>query len=231
MGEAMKRITNEPLIKRNSRIGVGAHLAGLLILVGGMAVTFLQPQRSDLSLAALMIGFVLANVGIYFTNRYGRTPRPDQALDAALKGLDDQYLIVHYYLGIGHALFSPGGVFALVPKFQGGRVTYDGKRWHHSGVSWFRKFFAQENLGNPTLEGQAEAQSLQNRLRRLLEGEEPPTVKSIIVFTNEQSAVEADSAPVPVLHGQKLKEYIRHLPRGVGLNASQLDKVVTSIEG
>ena len=227
----MKRITNESLIKRNSRIGVGAHLGGLLILVGGMAVTFLQPQRADLSLAALLTGFVLANIGIYFTNRYGRSPRPDQALDAALKGLDDQYLIVHYYLGNGHALFAPAGIFALVPKFQGGHVSYDGKRWHHSGVSWFRKFFAQESLGNPTLEGHAEAQSLQDRLKRLLKGEEAPPVKPIIVFTNEESAVEADSAPVPVLHGQKLKEYIRHLPKGVGLNPSQLDRVVASIKG
>jgi hypothetical protein len=230
MGELVKRLTNEPLIKRNGRIGVSAHLAGLLILVGGMAITFLQPQRADLSLAALMLGFVLANVGIYFTNRYGRTPRPDQALDAALKGLDDQYLIVHYYLGMGHALFSPAGVFALVPKFQGGRVIYDGKRWHHSGVSWFRKFFAQESLGNPTLEGQAEAESLRKRLGRLLPGEEPPPVKSIIVFTNEESAVEADSAPLPVLHGQKLKDYVRHLPKGVGLSASQMDRITASIK-
>lgn len=226
----MKRITNESLIKRNSYIGIGAHLGGLLILVGGMAVTFLEPQRADLSLVALMSGFVLANIGIYFSNQYGRTPRPDRALDAALKGLDDQYLIVHYYLGSGHALFSPAGVFALVPKFQGGRVSYDGKRWHHSGVSWFRKFFAQEGLGNPTLEGQAEARSLQERLRRVLKEEEPPPVKPIIVFTNEQTAVEADSAPVTTLHGQRLKEYIRHSPKGVGLNASQLDAVVSSIK-
>jgi len=221
----MKLVTNEPLIKRNARIGVIAHLGGLAILIGGMVVTFLMPTRSDLSLLALMAGFVLANVGIFFTNRWGRRPRPDEALDAALKGLDDQYLMVHYRLGTAHALIGPSGIFALVPKFQGGQIRFEGNKWRHAGVTWMRRFFAQESLGNPTLEAEAEAIGLSRKLQRVLPGEELPPVKSVIVFTAPEATVEAEASPSPAMHAEKLKEYMRRLPRSATLRPEQMAKV------
>jgi hypothetical protein len=225
----MKLVTNAPLIKRNARIGVVAHLGGLAVLVAGMVVTFLLPTRTDLSLLALMVGFVLANVGIFFTNRWGRRPRPDEALDAALKGLDDQYLLIHFRLGTAHALIGPSGVVALVPKFQGGQIRFEGKKWRHTGVTWMRRFFAQESLGNPLLEAEAEAAGLSGKLRKVLPGEELPPVKSVIVFTAPEAKVEAEGSPTPAMHAEKLKEFVRRMPRTATLRPEQLAKVLAAI--
>jgi len=225
----MKLVTNAPLIKRNARIGVVAHLSGLAVLIAGMVVTFLMPTRSDLSLLALMTGFVLANVGIFFTNRWGRRPRPDEALDAALKGLDDQYLLVHYRLGTPHALIGPSGLVALVPKFQGGQIRYEGNKWRHAGVTWMRRFFAQESLGNPSLEAEAEVAGLTGKLRKILPGEELPPIKSVIVFTAAEGKVDAEGSPTPAMHAEKLKEYVRRLPRSATLRPEQVAKVLAAI--
>ncbi len=225
----MKLVTNAPLIKRNARIGVVAHLGGLAILIAGMVVTFVLPTRSDLSLLALMAGFVLANIGIFFTNRWGRRPRPDEALDAALKGLDDQYLMVHYRMGTAHALLGPSGVYALVPKFQGGQIRFENNKWRHGGITWMRRFFAQESLGNPSLEAEAEVIGLTRKLHKLLPEDELPEVKSIIVFTAPEAEVTAEGSPTPAMHGEKLKDYMRRQPRAATLRPDQVAKVLEAI--
>jgi hypothetical protein len=225
----MKLVTNAPLIKRNARIGVVAHLGGLAILIAGMVVTFLLPSRSDLSLLALMAGFVLANVGIFFTNRWGRRPRPDEALDAALKGLDDQYVMVHYRMGTGHALFGPSGVYALVPKFQGGQIRFENNKWRHAGITWMRRFFAQESLGNPSLEAEAEVIGLTRKLHKLLPEDELPPVKAIIVFTAPEAEVTTEGSPTPAMHAEKLKEYMRRQPRAASLRPDQMAKLLEAV--
>ena len=98
----MKIITNEKLIKRNGRIGQIATFAGLLVLVGGMILTFRNPTYAYLSWVALLLGFGLSQIGLYFGNRWGRHPRPDELLDLGLKGLNDQYSIYHYWTPAAH---------------------------------------------------------------------------------------------------------------------------------
>jgi len=85
----MKVITNDRLIKRNSRIGQIATVSGLLVLVGGMVIAFRNPNSASISWLALIAGFALSQIGLYFGNRWGRHPRPDELLDQGLKGLSD----------------------------------------------------------------------------------------------------------------------------------------------
>jgi hypothetical protein len=84
----MEIIKNDRLINRNSRIGQIASIAGLIVLGGGLFISFTRPEMFSISLIALLVGFGLSQIGIYFANRWGRHPRPDEILDAALKGLD-----------------------------------------------------------------------------------------------------------------------------------------------
>ncbi len=56
----MKVITNEKLIKRNSRLGQVATIAGLLVLVGGMFISFRYPNLLGLAWVALLVGFALS---------------------------------------------------------------------------------------------------------------------------------------------------------------------------
>ena len=116
----MKVIINEKLIKRNGRLGQIATFSGLFVLAGGMFVSFRYPTYSIFAWVALLVGFALSQIGLYFGNRWGRHPRPDERIDLGLKGLDDQYTMYHYINTcsssiswtirlMGHHAILPGG--------------------------------------------------------------------------------------------------------------------------
>ena len=237
----MKLITNERLIRRNSGIAKYASGAGLAVLLLGLLFSFGQPRAVAgqpaptemtiplttitlpsstavaLSFGALILGFILTNAGVYFTNNWLR--RPDQALNAALKGLDDRFLLVHYRLGASHALFAPAGVFVLVPKFQTGTVRYDDqkRKWHHKGSNAYFRLFGQQGLGNPSAEAAVEVDALTRALKKQLPGREIPAVQPIIVFTSDNVQLNTEGAPQPALLAAKLKDYLRRLPKGAAL--------------
>jgi hypothetical protein len=207
----MEIITNERLVRRNARVGQITSLVGLLVLAGGMYISFTQPQLFGLSLAALLVGFALSQIGIYFGNRWSRRPRPDEALNQALKGLDDRYHLYHYKTPASHLLVGPAGVWVLLPRHQKGTITYDEEkgRWRQRGGNLYLKIFAQEGLGRPDLEIGGELSATHNYLSRLMPDDEVPEVRAALVFTNESTNVEADSASSPTLPVKKLKDFMR----------------------
>jgi len=121
----MKIIINEKMIRRNARIGQIATLGGLAILAGGMIISFRKQELFLIAWASLILGFILSQIGIYFGNRWGRSPRPDEKLNQALKGLDDRYTIYHYTTPLSHLLIGPAGICVLLTRHQRGRVTYE----------------------------------------------------------------------------------------------------------
>jgi hypothetical protein len=222
----VRKISNPGMLKRNKQIGNISHIAGLLVLAGGLAATFYLPERLDLSYLSVILGFILVNIGNTFTNRWGKVPPPDEAVDNLLKGLDNRYTIVHYRLGAEHALFTPHGIVAILGKYERGKVRFDGKKWRQSGVSGFMKFFGAEALGNPSADSQFEAEALTRKLRKILKRNDVPPVRPIIAFVNNTTQVDADSSPVPALHASKVKEYIRHLSKTPSLRPEQFRQVL-----
>jgi hypothetical protein len=207
----MDIITNERLVKRNARIGQVSSIAGLAVLAGGMVISFTRPEYFGLSMGALLFGFLLSQVGIYFGNRWGRRPRPDEQLNIALKGLDSRYSLYHYSTPANHLLVGPAGVWALLPHNQRGTISYDTARgrWRQRGGNAYLKLFAQEGLGRPDLEIQGEIEAVRKYLEEILPEEEIPAVQAALVFTNEAADVQGDDSPVPMLKARELKEFIR----------------------
>ena len=72
----MKVITNPKLIKRNKKIGQITTLVALGILGLGLYVSFAKPENIALTFGALLVGFILTQIGVYYGNRWGRSPRP-----------------------------------------------------------------------------------------------------------------------------------------------------------
>ena len=227
----MKKISNPKLIRRNQQIGNFSQIGGMLILVAGFAASYFLPNRLELPYIALIAGFILVNIGASFNNRWGRVPPPDQAVDDLLKGLDDHYTLVHFRLGADHALFTPNGIVAILAKYERGLVTYDGKKWRQTGVSSLQKFFGTEALGNPALDAEAEADSLRKRLRKILAVDDVPPIQPVVVLVNDKTRVECDTAPLPVLHASKLKEYIRRMPKQPVLTLEQMQQVIECAGG
>lgn len=212
----MEIIKNDRLINRNSRIGQVASIAGLIVLGGGLFISFTRPEMFSISLIALLVGFGLSQIGIYFANRWGRHPRPDEILDTALKGLDGRYSLYHYTTPTSHLLVGPAGVWVLMPRHQAGTITYDEekKRWRQKGGNFYLKIFAQESLGRPDLEIGSEFAAVSSFLADHLEEDKLPEIQAALIMTNEKCEVDADNAPAPTLKDGKLKDFIRKTAKG-----------------
>jgi len=227
----MEIISNDRLIKRNARIGQVTSITGLVILAGGMFISFTRPEMFSISLVALLVGFGLSQIGIYFGNRWGRRPRPDEVLNDALKGLDGRYSLYHYSTPTSHLLVGPAGIWVLMPRQQAGTITYDDtkKRWRQKGGNLYRKIFAQENLGRPDLEIGSEVHAVASFLEDHLDKDQIPEVSAALVMTNEKCIVEADNAPAPTLEAKKLKDFIRKTAKGKPISLDLVKEIQASI--
>ncbi|GAB4534528.1 MAG: hypothetical protein Fur0018_24410 [Anaerolineales bacterium] len=208
----MQLITNEKLIQRNARIGGILSLAGLIAMGLGVYLNFKRPDLANYSFAALISGFMLAQIGLYFGNRWGRARPTEKLLNDALKGLSQQHKLYHYSSPASHLLVGPTGVWVLIPKYQRGTITYKNNRWRQSGGGlWlaYLKLLAQEGIGRPDLEIAAEVDAVSRFLKKHLPENLIPPVNAVLVFTNPRAEVQADDAPVPTVTLKKLKAALR----------------------
>jgi len=208
----MKVITNDRLVRRNGRLGQIATLAGLLVLVGGMFVSFRYPNYAGFAWIALFIGFALSQIGLYFGNRWGRHPRPDERLNEGLKGLNDQYSIYHYTTPAAHLLVGPSGLWVIMPFYQQGQIIYEKGRWKQKGGGFMQKYlrvFAQEGIGRPDLEAPSEASAVNRFIHKKIPDGKIPDASVALVFTNDKANLEVEGAPILTVPLKKLKEEIR----------------------
>jgi hypothetical protein len=224
----MKIIKNEKLIKRNSKIGQYTSLGALAVLGIGMYISFSKPDLFVWALAALLAGFTLTQIGMYFGNRWGRSPRPDEKLDAGLKGLPGDFVIYHWSTSVAHLLVGPAGVWVVMPYHQRGHVTYRKNRWRMSGGGFLQNYlrlFGQEGFGRPDLEAEAEINSLRKSLAAEMDENEIPEINAVMVFTTDGINIEAGDAPIPALSLKKLKEFMRNKAKEKPISTTALEKV------
>jgi hypothetical protein len=224
---------NDRLIKRNALIGRYAMFAGLAVLLGGMFISFRYQEQFGISMSALVLGFILSQVGIYYSNRWGRRPRPDELLDQALKGLDFKYTIYHFTGPVSHILLGPSGIWALLPYYQRGTITFENGRWRQRGggaMYGYLKIFAQESLGRPDMDVTNAVEEIQAFLKKKLGSEvfppeSLPPVQAALVFTNERATIaiaEDANPPAATVMLKELKPLVRKVEKGKGLTVEKI---------
>lgn len=229
----MKIITNDKLIKRNSRLGRIASYIGLAVMAGSMYVTFRYPQWITLAYILLFGGLALSQIGLYYGNRWGRRPRPDEQIDRALKGLDDRFALYHYIAPSRHFLVGPAGLWIIMPYYQTGKVVYENGRWKQKGGGFFegyKRLFFQEGLGRPDLEIPAEVRNIEKYLKKTLPDSELPEPKAILVFTNDRAELDVRDAPVPTVSVLKLKETIRRVGKEKSISPEKVKLIQDALE-
>lgn len=212
----MKIVSNEKLIKRNKKIGQITTMAALAVLGIGMYFSFAQPEQITITFGALLVGFLLTQIGVFYGNRWGRSPRPDELISASLKGMEDKYILYHYTAGIPHLLTGPTGIWALVPTPAGGKITYDeGKgRFRQKGGNFYMKLFGQDTIGRPELDAQYALNDLKKSFQKNISRIDLPEPRAVLVFTNPKAELEAPDSLVPAVAVDKLKDFIRKQAKG-----------------
>ena len=224
----MKIIKNEKLINRNAKIGQYTSMGALIVLGVGMYISFTRPELFIWAVVALLLGFTLTQIGMYFGNRWGRSPRPDEKLDSGLKGLHKDFCIYHWSTPVSHLLVGPAGVWVLIPYHQRGQVTYRKNRFRMSGGGFMQNYmrlFGQEGIGRPDLEAESEINSVRKALAKELDEGEIPEINAALVFTTEGVEIEAEEAPLPALPLKKLKDFMRNKAKEKPITPQELEKV------
>ena len=224
----MKIASNTKLITRNSKIGRYTTFASLAVLGVGLYISFTSPEAFSWSLGALVIGFLLSQVGLTYSSKFGKSPRPDESLTQALKGLEDKFTLYHYESPTNHLLVGPAGVWVLLPYFQAGTIRYNAakNRWTQKGGNFFLKMFGQENLGRPDTEIQYGINETRKFLEKQLPGTELPEIRAALLFFNEKTELAVEGAPYPAIKADKAKDFFRKRVKDMGIAPDLLAKIL-----
>ena len=230
----MKIIKNEKLIERNGKIGQWTSLAALVILGIGMYISFTKPELFFYSMICLVVGFIMTQIGMYMGSRWGRSPRPDEKLDAGLKGLHSEFAMYHYSTPVSHLLVGPSGVWTIHPYHQGGKVSFDKNRWKLRGggfMQGYMRIFGQEGLGRPDLEADNDVRAVNKFLEKKMNGSSIPEIKPILVFTHDEVELEPGDSPVPAMKLKQLKEFLRQSAKNRVLSSMQINEINQALSG
>ena len=223
--------TNEAKLKKYKNISKYTTIAAFVILIGGAIAAF-SPKYVMISFLALIVGFIVSQISISFTSKWGREPSNNNIFNVKLKGLSDNYSIYHYMDPVDHLLVGTGGTFILMPYFQGGEIGFDEKkgRWTQKKANFFMKLFGQESLGRPDVECDSALAGVRDYfISREIDFPED-MIHPILVFINPQARIlEGQNFKYDTIPLGKLKETIRNYAKDQRLTPEFIDEVTDKL--
>jgi hypothetical protein len=223
------------MIKRRSKMGTYATLAGLAVLMAGMFASMQKEgQYLWLSMVALVVGFFLSQFGSFNLRRWSRSPRPDQVIARELKGFDDRYHLYSWALPAPHVLLTPQGVYAFETRDQQGTISVQGSTFRTKfNLGRALLFFGQESLGNPIRDAVEGAGRL-DKLIRLALPDSPGQVLPAVIFVDQHLNLSVNEPQIPVMKADDIKRWIRGTGKGemfTGQQYKALEKVLDEAAG
>jgi hypothetical protein len=210
----MEVFRNEKKIKINREIGRWGTLGGLVVLIVGLVVSLRNMEMVWVSMTSLVVGFFASVIGVFYANHWTRSPRADEVLDNALKGISNHYHMYHYLLPVQHVLIGPAGVLLFRTYALEGAIKYDGKKWKQKfNLMRTLGFSGQESLADPVRDAEVDVQRFRRWLTRRMPEEQVPEITPYIVFVRDDVEMDLVETAVPVLHYKRLKRTIRQLDK------------------
>lgn len=230
----MKIHIDQKMINRYAKIGKILRWISIGLLALALFAVFSpnilsNPMMINIYFGVMIVGVFISSVGNHLTSRYGRSPRPDELLDKAFKGLDDKYSLIHYETPISHLLIGPSGLWTLIPSYADGTISFDENKkvWIRKGGSFLNKFLAREAFGRPDKE------LLQNQkdLQKILTTnsiDEKVTLKCAVILLNKNTKiVDSDQTDdILILPFDKAKEKFRKLAKSQNEISPEIIKAI-----
>jgi hypothetical protein len=226
----MKSYIDHPKVNARATLANVMSVGGLLLLLASVVVPLFLPQLAGIALLLLAAGGIIAMVGIYYSNRWIRKPRPEDSLDKALKAFDDSYRLYHYpRLPCDHVLLTPSGIVAMEVVNLAGSFSYRNDRWKEAmTIGRALRYIVEPRVVDPLLV----SQSLSDDLRRWLEDhvnlKTPVPIKALTVFTHPAADLEVARAPFPACTIGKLRK--QAASQGLKLTRESYEMLATAFE-
>lgn len=223
----MRVVTNKKLARRNKKITnylffgtFGALILGF-VLINASLFTGDMPDNLTLiaQSAVLPVLLILTVISVRMTNMWARVPRPENAIEAGLKGMSNKSVLYNYYhFPARHVLICPQGVFAIATRWHDQAFSFkDGKfRSRRNIISKFFSLIRFDGVGKPLRDAEFARQRVQNAIDEI---DPEIKVRALVVFVDPASEVEFESQPeTPVLYADpkkspNLKEFMRDAKR------------------
>jgi len=203
----MQRFANDVAINRKAKIGTYLTLGGFGLLIVSLVLSFRFETVTYLSLGSALIGVVFTQTGVSLSNKWGRSPRVDEIIDGALKGLGAEYALFHYSLGSDHVLFTTSKALVLIPCLQEGEITYEDAKW------WLAKErrgkIRRKEIKRIRSDAEMDASATKRKISRLVNDETETEIAPLLVFLNPNAKLNAQVSIPPGVHYKKLKSYLR----------------------
>ncbi len=225
----MKIVRNDKKIERSRKIARYTLWGNIILAVVLVYILWQAPDQFLIFIGGTFAMLILSQISIYYSSRFGRSPRPDELLTNALKGLSDLYTLYHYMTPAPHVLVGPTGVWVLLPYAQPGPITYnpEKKRWKQPSTGLLSRMFG-EGLGRPEVDARYAAEDIQRYLAKKLGAENVPPVQGVLIFTAKNVVVQAEGSTVPAMPLEKAKDFFRRKPKEA-LSVETLQKIEASL--
>ncbi len=251
----MRVYANNKLIAKKGVFGRRLSMAGLIILGLGMLASFApsiiqkwiasqNPLAQTpfvqwvfkggwvyLSMVALILGFILGQIGNHYMRRYLRPLRPDMIIAKALKAFDDRNRLYVWSSPADLVFAGPAGIFAIATNDTAGKITlHNGKVQTPFSFKKILFFFGAEGTGRPLDEARLGAEKLSEWLTENLGEEASQIVQPLVVFTSDKADLTVEDADMPVLQYKQLKSYLRTQLRSKPINKSTLRQAIAALD-
>ena len=186
----MKISINEKLIKRNKTITQISLYSAIALIAIGLFMSFSNPDKAKVLLSYLVLlpAYVLMQINVFMSNKWGRNPRIDQIISNSLKGLDNRYSLYHYTTPISHLLVGPAGIWIIKPYHQHGIISYDEKKKKYiqkGGGNFLTKLFAMDTLSDIERETQRQISTFNKYFEKIGLKEYPKPLIANVFFHPE----------------------------------------------
>jgi hypothetical protein len=210
----MQLVANQQLVKNRVRLGLGCHIAALVVFAIGLAFSLSSNTGSGElryeSWVAIIIGLVLYSLGQTQLRRWGPRNRQEEQLGQAIRGLDDRYKLYAFLSSSlpDYILVSPAGASVLIVNQETGQISCVRDQWRKAGGSRIMSLF-RSGLGNPTAEAVRQQQRLQSVLAA--EGVQGVPTSAVIVFTSPQAQLRVEGCGATVTKMKELRDVLRRM--------------------
>jgi hypothetical protein len=229
----MKISINDKLIKRNKLISQIV-LYGALGLMGlGIIYSITHPDSAELYFAYLVIfpAYLLLQINILMADKWGKSPRLDEIISGALKGLDNRYSLYLYTTGISYLLVGPMGIWILNLYNPSGTITFNEEKKKYelrSKRNFLSKFLSPDSLSNVTRDTKDSNKKLGDYFAKI-RLTQYPQLSILNVFYHPNAIVKVENSPEKTLKIDKLKDAIRQASKHPVINDVDLERIMQKL--